>query len=308
MDKTQDLTLAFNAILHDKASVVATFIIALTILAAFTLRSSDLPNEPTKIPHVLPFLGHALTFAKDKRAFFLKSHLWNREKPFRALIGGRNHYVFSEPADVAAVHKNAKTLNIRAFVRFIYISIWGFKAADADRFWEIKPVWHQIDIDWLLDMTKNDHITIKYLDKLRGWFDELDVQLSLSPGGEMEVDALLSVVRLQGKATVQTLYGETTLERHPTIVDDLAIMVGEGFWPLMFRLPRFTARRSYQARDRLIAAYKELYENFEDRPDCSQYLRERFAYLKEQGMSGESVGSDCLRIMFAYVVIYFRGS
>jgi hypothetical protein len=111
--------------------------ISILLLAAhrFLFRTGRLPNEPNEIPTWIPFFGHAFTFAKDKRSFYRWVSDKNHEQPFSALIGSRKHYIFHDPADVAAIHKQGKSLHIRGFVRFIYISIWGFTKRDADKMW-----------------------------------------------------------------------------------------------------------------------------------------------------------------------------
>ena len=213
-------------------------------------------------------------------------------------MGGRRHYIFSDPVDIAGIHKNGKTLSIRGFVRFIYISIWGFKAADADRMWEIKPEWHRMDLEWLLS-DKNDIIAMQYLQRIEEQLRNLDAEIEAAPEKSITRPGLKTVVDVQGKATVQVLYGATTLQKHPGLLDDLTTMVRDGFWGLLFRAPRFLYRNAYEARDRIINTYADLVENIETRKDVSQYLYERTVYLTQSGMSPQCQGADMLRTMFA---------
>ena len=275
--------------------------ISIILLAAyrFLFRTGRLPNEPNEIPTWLPFFGHAFTFAKDKRSFYRWASNKNHEQPFSALIGGRKHYIFHDPADVAAIHKQGKSLHIRGFVRFIYISIWGFTKRDADKMWDIKPEWHRIDTDWLLQPEKNQVITEKYFTKLEEQLTKLDQRIEASPNKAVNEAGLKAVVDLEGKATVQTMYGETTLELNPGLLDDLTIMVRDGFWGLMFRAPKFLYRKSYDARERLIVAFANLIENIDTRKDVSTYIAERTKYLNSHGISPMTQGADLLRTMFA---------
>jgi hypothetical protein len=213
-------------------------------------------------------------------------------------MGGRRHYIFSDPTDVAGIHKNGKTLSIRGFVRFIYISIWGFKPADADSMWEIKPEWHRMDIEWLLS-EKNDVIAIQYLGRIEEQLQVLDTEIDAALDQTIVRPGLKTVVDVQGKATVQVLYGATTLEKHPGLLDDLTTMVRDGFWGLLFRAPRFLFRNAYEARDRIIDSYADLVSNIETRGDVSRYLYERTVYLTQNGISPQAQGADMLRTMFA---------
>ncbi|KAJ5822472.1 cytochrome P450 [Penicillium robsamsonii] len=274
---------------------------AVTVVFLFAQRYFSLPvlpNEPLLIPHWMPFFGHAFSFARSKRSFFRWANAKTGGQPFSVPMGGRRHYIFSDPADIAGIHKNGKTLSIRGFVRFIYISIWGFKPADADAMWEIKPEWHRMDIEWLLS-DKNDQIAVNYLHRIEEQLCVLDAEVEGAPDKAIVRPGLKTVVDVQGKATCQVLYGATTLEKHPELLDDLTTMVRDGFWGLLFRAPRFLFRNAYEARDRIINTYADLAENIETRKDISPYLYERTVYLTQQGISPRAQGADMLRTMFA---------
>ncbi|KAI5194191.1 hypothetical protein AUEXF2481DRAFT_45295 [Aureobasidium subglaciale EXF-2481] len=268
-------------------------------LLRFTVGGKSSKDEPNQIPHWIPVIGHAFRFALNKREFFLWADRINAKKPFTVLLGGRKHYIFSDPADCAAIHKNGKSLHIRGFVRFIYLYIWGFLPEDADRMWEIKQEWHRIDLDWLLDPAKNRVITQTYLRHLEGQFKDLDNALEQSEKGVLRQAGLKTVVDLQGKATGATLWGETTMKLNPGLMDDLTVMVRDGFWPLLFNAPRWMFPKPYAARQRLHEAFADMITNIDDRPDMSVYVQERTRYLTSQGMSAQCQGADNLRTMFA---------
>ncbi|CDM28621.1 hypothetical protein DTO013E5_939 [Penicillium roqueforti] len=278
--------------------LAAAGVVALLILSKLAFTPKQLPNEPEVIPHWMPFFGHAFRFAKSKREFFRWANRKVEGQAFSVPMGGRRHYIFSDPVDIAGIHKNGKTLSIRGFVRFIYISIWGFKAADADQMWNIKPEWHRMDLEWLLS-DKNDIIAMQYLQRIEEQLRNLDAEIDAAPKKTITRPGLKTVVDVQGKATVQVLYGATTLQKHPGLLDDLTTMVRDGFWGLLFRAPRFLYRDAYEARDRIINTYADLVENIETRKDVSQYLYERTVYLTQSGMSPQCQGADMLRTMFA---------
>jgi len=190
-------------------------------------------------------------------------------------------------------------LNIRGFVRFIYIHIWGFLASDADRMYDIKDEWHRIDVEWLLEAEKTNIITDKYLRKLEEQFILLDAELDSMPNKSLRMAGLKSVVDIQGKATCATLWGETTADMNPGLMDDLTVMVRDGFWPLLFSAPKFMFPKPYAARQRLINAFADMVEHVDERPDMSLYLQQRTRYLTAQGMSSVCQGADNLRTMFA---------
>jgi hypothetical protein len=179
--------------------------------------------------------------------------------------------------------------------------IWGFSGADADRMWEIKEEWHRIDLEWLLEPAKNQVITEKYLRKLDDEFRYLDAQLDEAPAGTLRLAGLKSVVDLQGKATGATLWGEKTMRLNPGLMDDLTVMVRDGFWPLLFNAPKFMFPKPYAARQRLHDAFAEMVVDIDNRPDMSVYVQERTRYLTSMGMSPQCQGADNLRTMFAYV-------
>ena len=185
-------------------------------------------------------------------------------------------------------------------MRFIYIYIWGFDPADADQMWEIKQEWHRIDLDWLLEPAKTQVITEKYLRKLEEEFAGLDKQLESSETGALRLAGLKAVIDIQGKATGATLWGETTMALNPGLMDDLTVMVRDGFWPLLFNAPKFMFPKPYAARQRIKDAFADMVVNVDARTDMSVYVQERTRYLTAQGMSPQCQGADNLRTMFAY--------
>jgi hypothetical protein len=139
--------------------------------------------------------------------------------------------------------------------------------------WDVSREAHRIDAKWLMGKEQQDQMTAKYFTSMEEHIKELSLHIDEAPGHVLEVDGLMTVVDMEGKATLATMYGEKTLERNPALLDDLAFIVTKGFWSLMFGLPRFMAKKAFAARDRIIESYSELADELESREDVSGYFR-----------------------------------
>lgn len=215
------------------------------------------------------------------------------------LIAGKNHYVFSDLADIGAIHKNTQDITFRWTKIFVYTHLLGFSKKDAELMWDIDRDAERIDHRWLLGKDEQAEDTAKYFYNVQEHIDALDRDVGASDSKVIEVDGLLTVINLEGTATVETFYGKTTVKRHPKLIDDMMYIVTKGFKPFLFEFPRFLAPKAYSARDRIINTFIELNEELESRKDISGYFLERYRYLKEQGAPPSAAGADMFRHLFA---------
>lgn len=213
-------------------------------------------------------------------------------------MGGRKHYIFTDSADCAAVHRNNTSLSFRGFYRFVSVFIWGYRPEDADVMYDLKEHWHKIDVAWLLDPAKNGILFDSYLGKLEYWLGDLDRRIAASETGTLRLDGLRTIIDIQGKATCSTFFGQTTMELNPNLVEDLLVMIRDGFWPMLFNAPRWLYPKPYAAQNRIITAFGEMAADIDNRPDVCEYVRDRVKYLTSQNINLRSQGSDNLQIMF----------
>lgn len=214
------------------------------------------------------------------------------------LLGGRKNYIFTDSTDCAAVHRNNTSLSFRGFYKFVSTHLWGYKPKDADVMYDLKEHWHKIDVNWLLDPVKNGVLFDLYLGKVNSCLRDLDGQIAASETGILRLDGLRAIIDLQGKATCSSFFGKTTMEAYPTMVEDLLIMIRDGFWPLLMNAPRWLVPKPYAAQDRLVTAFGEMAADIDNRPDVCEYVRDRVKYLASQNINLRSQGSDNLQIMF----------
>jgi hypothetical protein len=219
-------------------------------------------------------------------------------KPFSILMGGRKNYIFADPSDCAAVHRNNASLSFRGFYKFVSVKIWGYKSKDADEMYDLKDHWHKIDVSWLLDPIKNGKLFDLYLGNLHESLAHLDDQIDASETGTLRLDGLRSVLDVQGRTTCLTFYGKRTVDLNPSLVEDLLIMLRDGFWPMIFNAPRWLFPKPYAAQNRLITAFGEMASDIDNRPDVCEYVQERIRFLTSRNVNFRSQGSDNLQIMF----------
>lgn len=215
------------------------------------------------------------------------------------LIAGRRHYVFSDLADVGAIHRNTDDISFRWPKLFVYTHLLGFTKKDAELMWDIDKEAERIDHRWLLGRDQQAQTTAIYLRRIEEEINGLDQKVQASATKSIHVDGLVTVLNLEGIATVQTFYGKTTVKRHPAIMEDMIYVVTKGFKPFLFEFPRFMARKAYDSRDRIIDSFIELYEQLDYRKDISGYFVERYRYLKAEGAPPSAAGADMFRHLFA---------
>jgi hypothetical protein len=215
------------------------------------------------------------------------------------LIAGRQHYVFSDLADIGAIHKNTQDIGFRWPKLFVCTHLLGFSKTDAELMWDIDREAERIDHRWLLGRNEQAEDTAKYFRNVEEHMIVLDQKIGVSDSKSIELDGLLTVIDLLGTATVETYYGKTTVKRHPKIMEDMAYVVTKGFKIYLFEIPKFLAPKAYGARDRIIDSFIELNEELESRKDISGYFVERYRYLKSKGVPPSAVGPDMFRHLFA---------
>ncbi|KAL3420423.1 hypothetical protein PVAG01_08922 [Phlyctema vagabunda] len=261
--------------------------------------SGEKEEQPPTLGHNIPFIGHALRLAGNKKKFFSDSFKKFNQQPFVMLIAGKKHYVFSDLADIGAIHKNTQDITFRWTKLFVYTHLLGFSRKDAELMWDIDREAERIDHRWLLGKEEQAEDTAKYFYNVEDHLDALDREVGASESKGIVVDGLLTVINLEGTATVDTFYGKTTIRRHPKLIDDMMYIVTKGFKPFLFEFPRFLAPKAYAARDRIINTFIDLNEELETRKDISGYFLERYRYLKEQGAPPSASGADMFRHLFA---------
>jgi len=214
------------------------------------------------------------------------------------LIAGRHHYVFSDLADIGAIHKNSQDIGFRWPKLFVYTHLLGFDKKGAELMWDIDREAERIDHRWLLGRNEQAEDTAKYFRNLEEHMDKLDQKVGASDSKSIELDGLLAVIDLEGTPTVETFYGKTTVRRHPKIMEDMAYVV-TNLKPFLFEIPTFLAPKVYGARSRIINSFIELNEELESRKDISGYFVERYRFLKLKGAPPSAVGPDMFRHLFA---------
>ena len=142
-------------------------------------------------------------------------------------------------------------------------------------------------------------MTSQYFHHIDNHMEDLTRRVLQSDEKEISIDGLLTVINLEGASTVQTFYGDTTLRKHPQILEDMIYVVTKGYKTILFGMPKFLAPKPYAARDRIISAFAELAEELDQRKDVSGYFQERYAYINSRGVSRKAIGADMFRHLFA---------
>jgi hypothetical protein len=164
---------------------------------------------------------------------------------------------------------------------------------------------HELNANVLLRPEKNAVTAVKYFELLDAQFQRLDAEIDQSSTKSLVLDAQKLIRDTQGKASTIAYFGRQVLELNPNLLEDLTVFNRDGFWTLLLGVPRLFNRSPYEARDRLMAAFRVLADHLEkgeeDVQDVSPYIRLKHEMYAKGGMSKEGLASDKFNITFGYV-------
>jgi hypothetical protein len=219
-------------------------------------------------------------------------------QPFSILVAGRKHYIFSNLADIATIHKT-KTLDIRNFLVLLYNSLFGFSKKDANSFVANKAAFHELNTKYLLTSSNNVIEASRYFSRLDEVFNALDKEIKLSATKSITQDGFVFVTDTQGTATIRAYFGQALLDLNPKILMDLTTFVAQGFWSLLSGAPGFLFPTPVTARERAVQTFKDFMKVVDkDESLTSPYLASRIRLYKEQGFGEDSASRDLNAMLF----------
>ena len=219
-------------------------------------------------------------------------------KPFSILVAGRKHYIFSNLADFATVHKT-RSFDIRNFIKMLQANLFGMTKQDADRVLEIKPIMHELYTKYLLTSKYNSIEAARYFVDLDAVFNVLDEEIKDSDTGTFIKDGFVFVANTQGNATITSYFGQSLLDLYPDLLSDFTAFVKEGFWPLLSGAPNFLFPRPVTLRERGVQKTREWIELVRNDESLSApFMAARLQLLKEQNFGEDATARDIYGMIF----------
>ncbi|TPX07908.1 uncharacterized protein E0L32_010363 [Thyridium curvatum] len=280
-------------------AVLITAMAVVLLLFWYFTTSTYSDGEPRPIPHRVPILGHAMSFARDRRTLVAQSIVQSKNEPFTLLIAGTKHYVFNKSAEFTEVFKNSKTLDSVGFLRLVMRNLFGINATDAEAFvaGSVKPILHDVNSMYLLRNENNAVTAVAYFDEVRQAVERFDKTLAQSDTKRITKDVLLIIAHFQSEPTTNAYFGKLVLDVDPKILDALNVVNKYGFWSLLFGVPRFLAPKPYRARDRIVHALRILVDAINARDGvASPYIESRVRQLLAHGLCRDTVAKDVLSV------------
>lgn len=219
-------------------------------------------------------------------------------KPFSILVAGRKHYVFSELADFAIVHK-IRAFDIRNFIYMLQANLFGMPKHDANRILEIKPVVHELHTKYLLTAKYNSVEAARYFVDLDAVFNVLDKEIKASDTKSYTKDAFVFVTDTQGNASCTAYFGQSLLDICPGLLTDMTVFIKEGFWPLLGGFPNFLFPSPVRSRERGVHAVREWIKLVKkDESLTSPFVSARLQLLKEQNFGEDATAREIYSLVF----------
>lgn len=230
----------------------------------------------------------------------------NGREPYSVLIAGRKHYVFSQPADVAAIFRKSKTLSIRPFVALIQRNLFGMQKMDVETYTATAPYRHDINNKYLLRPEYYNPVVTTYFKSLCLMLQDFEQEISGSLRGSIERDAFNILLDTMAMATTQAYYGVETAHANPRIGRDMEEFVKEGFWPALAGAPSFFYRNALRAQDRVKSVILRTVMDADQKPeDISGYVQENIKLLTPV-MSHDGVITNEFSFVFGCVCCVIR--
>ena len=121
-----------------------------------------------------------------------------------------------------------------------------------------------------------------------------EVEASCRTGQPLVKDAFVLVMDTMQRATLTAYFGRKLLDQIPEIMADLRTYIAQGFWPLMFGVPRLLLLQVYRARDRVLAGLAAAVAHIEPADGMSKFVQEKQKLSREiftqRGVATEHLG------------------
>ncbi|KAK1982475.1 cytochrome P450 [Colletotrichum cereale] len=244
-------------------------------------------REPPPMKPRIPVIGHLLGMIWHQSGYF--KTLENRKMAIATLpiLNGKLYGIW-DPTLVQSVFRN-RNLSFEPFaVEFAQREL-GFSNAVLKKIQESTLV---PDIfDGIHKSMATDNLRRMNANALAYISDALDDVCKGSEAYEA-TNFFIWMRDLMTMATTEALYGpHNPLRNDASLMDDIWAFDADLPMLMLGVVPSITAKRSYNARNRLQAALADYYGNNRDyHDDASQIVKNRAAILRKHGMSGEDVG------------------
>ncbi|KZW04019.1 cytochrome P450 [Exidia glandulosa HHB12029] len=265
-------------------------------------------NEPPTLSYWIPWLGHALWYMRDARGLVDAAHeIFGSYSPFAVVLGGQKIYIVSDPPDVKAVYRAAKSLNFEPITAELVGGPFGMGAAAA-KLREAPPgepnlitIAHPFFRDELTSRPRVQIISERYLTALEGvmsgfarLFKEADTQT-------VEVPMWRWCREVVFTASTNGIFGPMLIKQHPELFD-VYNAFDEEFYKLVFQFPdsHTVDVRKHRAEllDMLVEFYSDMKTVEETAGDVISKWQQQM--IARSGMNPREMAAGALSLFWGF--------
>ncbi|PVF99624.1 cytochrome P450 [Serendipita vermifera] len=249
------------------------------------------------LPGSIPLLGHALDWFKDSSNVHQNARRWSKQlEPVSISLMGQRAYIVLHPRDVAMVHRS-RTFQFDPIVQWSLHTHFGMSikathdiSTDPDGQGSMYVNEHAFFRDALApgaNLTLLTNVFLRFLDAdITSKVEEVR-----AVGGAITVDLLHWVRHTVGRSSSNAVVGSALLDQNPDLLNWYSQWQAD-FFKFSFGLPKWSIKRAYENRDRILTAFATHAED----PDAVWFVRAREEMMEARGVTGK----DMAALTFAF--------
>ncbi|KAL8964310.1 MAG: hypothetical protein Q9197_006967 [Variospora fuerteventurae] len=171
-------------------------------------------------------------------------------EPYALSLAGGTLYIITDPEDIAAVHKNSRTLVFDGYIRDLMV-VMDVEPVTVEKLYHV-PNKYEMSPAELKDL-----VTVLHIDRLRGALltsPSSSSPSSSSSSGTQRTAKNVSLLRMCRNVIVtcnsNLLFGDRLLQTDPDFLENYSAFDDHN-WVMLYKMPRFYAKKVREARQKL---------------------------------------------------------
>ncbi|KAL8935169.1 MAG: hypothetical protein Q9216_005555 [Gyalolechia sp. 2 TL-2023] len=265
------------------------------------------PKEPRSLPYLIPFVGHARWFFKDRDALFAYGKKYFNDDPCTLTIAGNKLYMVTMPQQFSEVYKSTTALSFDLFVRELHQG-FSMSPKGVEKMWEV-PMAHEKHRTppgrkHLVDRSSDFHrlqllpgpqleeLNDRFLSRIEhgtSWNNVPKSCIVSSTSEEMTVSLYRWCGEVLVDAATRAFYGDALVDTEPRLIHDF-LEFDEHSWMLLYQYPSIFAKVMTAPRDRVMRSF-DRYVSLpsERRQDAASYTKSLEAEQVKAGVAPRDI-------------------
>lgn len=273
--------------------VFVMLLVGVIVDRAYQRLSHKWTNEPPLLPYRIPIIGHALMYGSNPIELFKSAEKHFRGcKPYSLLFFGKRVYVFTHHRDVAIVFRKAKSLPFLPLMERLSglargISPHGMKLlSEVDETGDsLFRSTHGFYREALKAGPELDSLTIGFLRCLQKELDKFEARHATGDTSLYQWSETMI-----GTAATNSMMGPALLRDNPNFLPFVSL-AELGIVLFVNKVPRIFARKYFQARDHVLAAFANYFADEKNKEGSIPMVRQREIHLRAKGITTKDIAA-----------------